>query len=146
MRKNLELCVMCITWVVFGLLCAVIIWCIENTVLASILSNNVTRTGPNTYHIRTAQGEEISVGNIAPNRQWLVAFDRCQVLFTVTAVAEVNGIKTIVVVSQDTGKNSGIVSIEETHELNSFSVDLPCAPYSVKSISFNLNHGWEKEV
>lgn len=134
-----------------GIHCIIVICIFAVLVYASnynvmLTPKRVTRTGPNTYHIKTTQGEEISVGNIAPNRQWLVAFDGCQVPFTVVTVAEVNGVKTIVVVSQDTGKDSGIVSIEETHELNSFSVDLPCAPYSVKSISFNLNHGWEKEV
>ena len=111
--------------------------------LAAYFSTKYTepqRLNPYVYQVKTPQGD-ILVKDVKSENIWLISFDDCQLAFTATTVAKVNGVKSIVEFRQELGENLVLTILRDLTNLKTFSMDAPCLE-GVRTIDLKFREHW----
>ena len=92
------------------------------------------------YQVETPQGT-ILVNDARAENMWLISFDDCQLAFTATAVAKVNGVKSMVEFRQELGETLVLTILRDLTNLKTFSMDVPCLE-GVRTIDLKFREHW----
>lgn len=125
-----------IAYTVTGTLCGL-------ALLAAYFNTKYTepqRLNPYVYQVDTPQGS-ILVREAKAENIWLISFDDCQLPFTATTVATINGTKTIVEFRQELGTSLAHTILRDLTNLKTFSMDVPCLE-GIRTIDLKFREHW----
>ena len=98
------------------------------------------RLNPYVYQVETPQGN-ILVKDAKVENLWLISFDDCQLAFTATAVAKVNGVKSMVEFRQELGETLVLTILRDLTNLKTFRMDVPCLE-GIRTIDLKFREHW----
>ena len=98
------------------------------------------RINPSIYQVETPQGS-VLLRDAHTENLWLVSFNGCQIPFTATTVATINGIKHIVEFRQELGTSIAHTILRDVTNLKSFTMDVPCME-GIRSMNFRFKDHW----
>ena len=98
------------------------------------------RLNPYVYQVKTPKGD-ILFRDVRAENMWLISFDDCQLAFTATAVAKVNGVKSMVEFRQELGETLVLTILRDLTNLKTFSMDVPCLE-GIRTIDLKFREHW----
>lgn len=101
------------------------------------------RIKPFIYQVETPQGN-VLLRDAHTENMWLVSFNDCQIPFTATTVATINGTKHIVEFRQELGTSLAHTILRDVTNLKSFTMDVPCME-GIRSMNFKFRDHWTEE-
>ena len=118
---------------IFGLLALLATHCVGNYTTPMRLNQFI-------YQVETPQGN-VLLRDVHTENMWLVSFNDCQIPLTATAVAKVNGVKSMVEFRQELGETLVLTILRDLTNLKTFRMDVPCLE-GIRTIDLKFREHW----